>query len=119
MKKQYLMLLFSCFLLTACTKVEVVEPDFEVTTTASTYKVNEEVVFNFTGDPDQLVFYSGEVLNDYAFKDGRILEANGLTASFSSHVAYGTHPDLLSVWVSTDFNGKYTIEDVHAATWKD
>jgi hypothetical protein len=117
MKFYYIVALMAFVLLNACTKVEVKEPDFIVTPSSTTAKENEEITFKFSGDPDQITFYSGEVLNDYNFKSGRILESTGLDVSFATHVAYGTHPNLLSVWTSTDFNGKSTIDDVLAATW--
>src|SRR5690606_26295160 len=117
MKLKYLSLVICAFALTSCTKVEVVAPNFDVVPSVFEVTEDEEVTFTFSGDPDQISFYSGEILKDYAFKDGRIIESNGLFASFKSHAAYGTHPDLLSVWVSTDFNGNYTIEDIAAATW--
>src|SRR5690606_4742085 len=101
---------------TACAKVEVSAPDFEVVTEQQTIQAGSDVTFKFSGDPDQITFYSGEPLNDYAYKDGRVLNINSLLASFRSNVQYGTQRDLLSVWLSSDYNGGGTIEDVRAAT---
>ena len=59
---------------------------------------------------------------EYAFKDGREVPSEGILASFSTNVRYGTlprHENLLSVQVSTDFNGNYMIDQVLAATWRD
>lgn len=118
MKLKYYSILLCLLYLGGCTKMEIVTPDFDVIPNAYEVKAGEELVFNFEGDPDLISFYSGEVLSDYGFKEGRILESDGLFASFKSHVAYGSHPDLLSVWISSDFTGNYTIEDVEAATWE-
>lgn len=101
----------------SCTKQGVDTPQFDVTTEKTTYKAGESVVFNLEGDAEIISFYSGEPLLNYEYKEGRIITPDYMNASFSTGVAYGTHPDLLSVWVSNDFNGKYTIDDVLAATW--
>lgn len=118
MKLKYYSVLFCLLYLGGCTKMEVVIPDFDVIPNVYEVKAGEELIFNFEGNPDLISFYSGEVLSDYNFKDGRILESDGLFASFKSHVAYGSQPDLLSVWVSSDFSGNYAIADVEAATWE-
>ena len=115
--KKYLVYPIAAFLLFSCTKPGVVTPEFNVSTEKSTYKVGENVVFNLSGNAQVISFFSGEPLKDYAFKNDRIIQPGFLNVSFSTGVAYGTHPDLLSVWVSNDFNGKYTMEDVLAATW--
>src|SRR5690606_20360870 len=41
----------------------------------------------------------------------------GRNLSFSTEGRYGTPPDQLTVWVSTDFDGAYEIGNVEAATW--
>lgn len=43
----------------------------------------------------------------------------GWNLSFSSEARYGTPPDQLSVWVSTDFDGVYDLANVEAATWRE
>lgn len=105
--------------ITACAKVEVSAPEFEVVTEQQTIQAGSDVRFTFSGDPDQITFYSGEPLNDYAYKDGRVLNINNLMTSFRSNVQYGTQANLLSVWVSSDYSGGGTIKDVRAATWSD
>jgi hypothetical protein len=92
-------------------------PQFNVTTAKTTYKAGENVVFNLSGTAEIMSFFSGEPLLEYEHKNNRIIAPEFINVSFSTGVAYGTHPDLLSVWVSNDFNGKYTMDDVLAATW--
>src|SRR5690606_5264585 len=41
----------------------------------------------------------------------------GRNLSFSTEGRYGTPPDQLTVWVSTDFDGGFEIGNVEAATW--
>lgn len=102
----------------ACNRdTEVGVPDFNVKTESLVYKVGEEVVFDFTGKADQISFYSGEPLHDYAFLDGRISQTSGMPTSFKTNVTYNTQPDMLSVWTSTDYNGGGTFGDIKNATW--
>lgn len=100
-------------------------PDFQVYTDASTYAVGEEILFTITGSADIVSFYSGEVFNDYAFRDGRMVdvEGKGVLLSFKSSKSPGTPPgtqkDQLSVLYSTDFSGDYSsLASVQSATWK-
>lgn len=119
--KNSIVVLFASLIIASCNKVEVDTPVFEVQVDSLSYQVGEIVNFKFTGDADQITFYSGEVLNDYNFKDGRVEEILALNTSFLTAVRYGLsggQVDLLSVWVSSNFNGNYTIEDVKAAEWK-
>lgn len=115
---------FGVLYFTSCTKELSVNdaPNFGVTLESSTYQAGEEVVFNITGNADVISFYSGEVSNDYTFKDGRIvaLEDQGATMTFTSAVTGGAQEDQFSVWISTDFDGNYEdIESVRAASWTD
>ncbi|MEC3880443.1 DUF4998 domain-containing protein [Parapedobacter sp. 10938] len=43
----------------------------------------------------------------------------GRNLTFSLEARYGTPPDQLTVWVSTDFDGVYAVENVEAATWRE
>ncbi len=95
-------------------------PDFQVKTTATTFKVGEDVTFSFEGNAGLISFYSGEVLNDYAFKDGRTVAAGQVNLSFTSGVTGGTQTNQFSVVASSDFDGNYAdFTRVQAATWTD
>lgn len=90
--------------------------EFNVTTSAATYKVGDRVQFNFTGNPDIISFYSGEIGNDFAYLNGRSMPASAAVSFYTSKLSTG-QPDQLEVLVSSDFNGVYTLENVQAATW--
>ena len=117
-------MLLGVLLMTSCDKKLVVldAPDFDVTTTAATYKAGQEVLFNFTGNAHVVSFYSGETLKDYDFIAGRVIDVKGAgaTMEFTSSVQYGVQTNQVTVLASTDFNGDYsTLAKVKAATWLD
>ena len=65
--------------------------DFEVTTVSQTFKVGEAVrFFNFEGDPDFIIFYSGERGNEYAFKDKDRITDTEMTFTFTTTTSSGT-----------------------------
>jgi hypothetical protein len=102
---------------------KVKDPEFEVTTEKTTYKVGETVFFSFTNTADFISFYSGAPGNNYLYKDsGQTIPIAdyGATLEFSTQLAgTGTQANQLSVWVSNDYNGKTDFASVKAATWTD
>lgn len=105
------------FLLASCAKDPKVElPEFEVKISEQA-TANTPVKFTLSGKPNVISFYSGEVLNDYKFVTGRVVDKGELKVSFNTSVNFGSQPNQFSVLASTDFNGKYTVADVNAATW--
>ncbi|MGV3504757.1 MAG: DUF5017 domain-containing protein [Adhaeribacter sp.] len=122
MKFYYLNLLAAAFSLASCSPELEVDQlhDFSVRPEKQTYKVGEEVNFLFEGNPGHVTFYSGELYQQYAYKDGRKVEAGPVTFSFTTGVQSGTQANQLSVLASTDFNGNYDdFAGVQAATWTD
>lgn len=130
MKFNYYNLLAGLLLFASCESglPEVATPNFNVSTQSATYKAGQLVTFNITGDADIVSFYSGEPLKEYAFKNGRIVDATGAGArvSFTSVVTGGTQgtlsttvPPQLSVMASTDFSGNYSMTGIQSATWTD
>jgi hypothetical protein len=123
MKSKIFNLLLVLVVLSSCSKeLEVDTPFFEVSTESTTYQVGEEITFTFEGNPKQIWFYSGELLNDYDYKDGRIVDissGDGATVSFSSAVVDGTQANQLTVLYSKNFNGTYDYTNVKAAEWVD
>lgn len=114
----------SLIFLASCTTELVVKdaPDLEVSTEKSTYKVGQEIVFNFKGEAELISFYSGQAYNDYAFREGRVLdlETKGASLSFTSSVTNGAQANQLAIMASSDFNGNYSsLASVKAATWTD
>ncbi len=112
-------LLISCAAFACKQEVEVETPNFKVAFENRTYKVGEPVTFKFSGDPGLITFYSGQLLNDYAYNEGRIVPAGKITMGMTVSKPYAAPYDQISILASTDFNGKYNLDDVKAATWKD
>lgn len=112
-------LYIACFLImAACSKEKVVTPDFEVITVAQTYRVGDTVTFSFSGNPDNITFYSGEPGHNFDYRT-RTVADNDLQIEFKTLVQYALIYDNLKVLVSTDFNGIYDAENLQAATWTD
>ncbi|MEQ7801620.1 DUF5017 domain-containing protein [Pedobacter sp. ASV1-7] len=113
----------------ACSKDIPLTPgldQFNVTSSALTYKLGDTVKFSLVGNPDLISFYSGELYKQYEYKEGRDITLGEAELSFSSAypplAAGSPAPQVnpLSVMLSTDFNGKYnSYENVDKATWTD
>ncbi|MDR6782107.1 hypothetical protein ABIE26_001404 [Pedobacter africanus] len=58
-------------ILMGCNKKEVVAPDFKVSTEndKTAFKVDEQINFNFSGNPNYITFYSGEDGRMYEFRE--------------------------------------------------
>lgn len=113
-----------CLLFISCDKNIELSPgldSFDVTTVKTVYEVDEDVVFNFTGDPDMISFYSGELYSEYAYKDERIVNLDNTLLSFNSMkpLLAGAQASDFKVLVSTNFNDTYSYENVIGATWTD
>lgn len=105
-------------LMASCDKRDKLDaPDFNVSTAQSTYKVGDSVVFNFSGSPDVITFYSGEPGSEYQHRNRTELEGGTTYMSFSSRVLYGSQANNVRVMASTDFSGKYDTNAVKEATW--
>ncbi|MBO9152155.1 DUF5017 domain-containing protein [Chitinophaga sp. GCM10012297] len=105
-------------LLLACAKEKIPVQDFGVQTASLTVKTGDSVRFTFSGNPDNLVFYSGEPGHNYEFRN-RASAPNDLQIDFRTLVQYGMIRANLQVLVSNDFNGKADTNSVKAATWTD
>ena len=116
MKYNTIILLASALVLASCQKDQAPSPKLEVTTDKTEYKAGEPVTFRFSGDPDNIVFYSGEYGHCYADKDN-YSRMGTLYFDFTSFVRSGKIASNMDVLVSTDFNGVYDLENVGAATW--
>lgn len=98
-------------------------PDFGATAPGTVFKAGEPVVFALSGNPDFIVFYSGEPGNAYDYRDRDRIEKAETTLSFLTKTQAGArgnaNPANAPVFYSTDFDGIYTEENVDAATWTD
>jgi hypothetical protein len=136
MKFKYYNLLAGLMFLASCEAglPEVATPDFNVSTQSATYKAGQLVTFNITGDAHTVSFYSGEPLKEYAYRNGRLVDAgnSGAKLSFTSALSGGSQgtipaspilitnaPPQLRVLASTDYNGKYDFASLGSAIWTD
>lgn len=120
MKLHYIFLSFLIIssLLFSCKKEGVKSPEFDVKTDKGTYKVGEQVVFNFSGNPNFISFYSGEVGNNYANR-ARTRENGKAIMQFTSTQAGGSQVGNLKIMISNDFSGVYDAPSIAKATWTD
>lgn len=95
----------------SCQHDVIHEVDYNVTLDpANTYYAGEPVKFNFTGDVDNLLFYSGETGSQYIYKDRYevpvedVLSAN-LHLDIRGRYGYIADYEALEIWVSKDFPG--------------
>lgn len=107
----------------SCTKEEATAPEFEVSTAKTTYKANEIITFNFTGNPDVISFFSGENGKRYDMLNRE--SAVGIPKlAFTTVRAQGTQAASLQLMVSSDFPGigadsASTLTRIGAASWTD
>lgn len=104
--------------LAACMEDEAPSVKLNVVLDKQVYQVGEPVTFKLNGNPDNIVFYSGEVGHNYAYKE-RYHADGDLLVKFNSWVRYGDIYHNLKFLVSSDFSGIYDKENVEAATWID
>lgn len=73
-----------------------------------TVKSGTPVEFRFSGDPDYLTFYSGEVGKEYRYKERTTVDESEVetsTLQFKLTPQYGKPANILTMYVSTDFPG--------------
>ncbi|MDE1192074.1 MAG: DUF5017 domain-containing protein [Arachidicoccus sp.] len=125
--KAFSIIIFSVFSLSiiSCDKnkiSDVADVDFNVSVAKNIYNVGDTIVFNFSGNPDFITFYSGEVGHRYA-NINRVQIDNGKpTLDFTSYAQIvGTQDSSLRLLASTDFPGVYDTlnENLLNATWVD
>ncbi|MCS3801651.1 DUF5017 domain-containing protein [Niastella sp. OAS944] len=103
----------------SCSKRDRVDaPAFDVFTSSTTYKAGDTINFEFTGDPQNIVFWSGMPGSVYEYKDRLFTTGNKLLIKFNTYQQFGIRNNL-SVLVSNDFNGTYDTTNVKKATWTD
>ena len=102
----------------SCTKKDVGAVSFDVTTASTTYHVGDSVTFTLSGNPDYIIFYSGENGHQYQYRN-RTTALGIPSLSFWSYEQYGNHTNTMHLMVSTDFNGIYDSADVKNAHWTD
>jgi hypothetical protein len=110
-------ILLLCFaLLSACSKEKVEDPEFDITTSGQTFKVNEPITFNITGNPDNLTFYSDELGFKYDLIDRKSAMGKPVL-KFNSAVQNLTPDNNFQLLISKDFNGENDSVSIASATW--
>lgn len=108
-----------CVVAVSCTKRDRVStPEFTVSTSKTTYKVGDTIIFNFTGNPQNIVFWSGLPGHVYEYRDRLFSTGNKLLVRFNTYQQFGIRNNF-SVLVSNDFNGVYDSANLKKATWTD
>ena len=110
-------LFISIIFLPACKK-DAVDFHFDVTTNGTTFKAGQDIVFNFTGNPDNMTFYSGEPGTNYANRNRTSIKGSP-KLNFTSLIKNGVQVNALALLASTDFIGTYDSAHVVSATWTD
>lgn len=107
MKKIYILALASVFFF-GCQHDVVEDIDFNVTLDPSnSYLKGEPVRFNFVGNMDNVVFYSGEEGSEYKYRERYTIPVENIesaTLSLSVLSQYGK-ADALEMWVTDKFEG--------------
>lgn len=119
----YSLLLMTGIWLSSCDADQVDNVDFDVTLAGNTQEiyVGDAVNFNFTGNPDYIVFYSGEEGSKYANKDRLKVDVESAELSYTIKQQY-TKPsffnmEAMSIYISEDFNSDYSTTGLDKATW--
>ncbi len=99
----------------ACQKYEVTIPNFDVKIEKLNYNVGDTVSFKLFGDANYVLFYSGDVYNNYEYRNEATQEGE-YTLSFDSQIS-GNASAKVELLASTDFTGIYTADEVKAANW--
>src|SRR5690606_14497102 len=106
---KWINLLIIPVVISSCSKVEFRTPEIEVKVETIEHKVGEPVFFDIKSNADNIVFYSGvgygDTLNEYKYRNSRVIDVEELKMSFNSRVLAGSQTNQLQVLVSTDFNG--------------
>lgn len=115
--KKYILFPLICgvILFSSCEKGLYDTPEGELNISATTVKVGEPVTFEWNGNGDHIVFYSGELKHEYKYKDRKVLK--GVPEVYFEYRNY--KGDLtwsrgnLELYCSTDYTG----ENFETATW--
>lgn len=127
MKYKNTILYGMCLLLAAtfgaCNSDKIDELNFSIdlNNQQTTFKVGDPITFNLHGDPDYLVFYSGEYGKKYANRNRTTAEVENLSLTYDLQLKYATarFRNGMRVLISEDFNGIYDEENINKATWSD
>ncbi|MFN0293504.1 DUF5017 domain-containing protein [Pedobacter helvus] len=116
---KFSMLLFITVIV-SCKKDTTDSPDgFNIYIEKTMFHVGDTAVFNISGSPDVIVFYSGTVGSRYNNRE-RLTSSGINKLSFQSSMTNGllANAEPLSLLISTNLNG-YDATSIASATWTD
>lgn len=121
MKRINIILLFAVVFVSCQKRYEVPSlSSFDVVSEKKIYNVGDTVKFKISGEPENIVFWSGEFGKSYENRDRVKAEVNKLIINFRSHCQLGANRgdnSIIHLKVSKDFTGNYTDTDVSGANW--
>lgn len=122
MKRSFIILAGLALAVASCTReLETTTPDFQVKIDPArlvadtfTYKVGDTTQFLFSGNADNIAFYSGEPGKSYANRKAA-LRLGTVTLSFSSKAEFGTQTNTLQVLATNKLTGLDSATVVNAS----
>ena len=108
-----------CLAFASCVKTDVDTPEFDVSfDNNKIYHEEDTVIFHFSGNAENIVFYPG--IPGFNYDNINRLEKEGIPRlNFTTTLNNAGQTNTIHLLASTDFNGKYTTENVEAANWTD
>lgn len=115
---------FVLCILAACDNNGIKDLNFNVSlqNPKAVYGVGEPVIFDISGGPNYLVFFSGEDGHKYANRNRTVADVEELSLSYKFDLKYVLprfRNQGMKVWISEDFTGIYDEENINKATWSD
>jgi len=102
----------------SCKKITALnEPNFDVSSDSSTYRQGSITKFSFSGNPDNIIFYSGAKGNQYARKDRYFDTSGNVLLSFSTVVNTAGNSGNLNLFISDNYTNDTS--KIANATWTD
>lgn len=119
----YITLLTLAAAFASCDPDSVDNVKFDVTLqNGGTVTAGQDAVFLFSGNADYISFYSGCPENNYDNRHRTEAELKELKMSCTVRQQYNDRDylnrEIFFIYLSTDFSGIYTPEEVNKATWK-
>lgn len=118
------MLTLTAGLLMSCDRngVDDIRFSVKVQNNATTVRAGEPVTFLFEGNAEYIAFFSGESGNNYANidRDSVGISALGMGCTIKQQYTDTEYrgQEIIQAYISTDFNGKYTLDDIRKADWR-
>ncbi len=111
--------------LTGCKKtLSKGDTDFQVAAQKTTLAIGDTAMFSFTGNPDVVTFYSGEIGKRYEYRNRTSADGTPVL-SFGTKRENGSQANSLAILVSNNFPGvavndtATTLNNIASATWND